>query len=156
MEFRNFGTQLWFQIIIGFFELFWWMGNSKGFSTSHYTQHFYTIFISYGVLCFFFKCWRWICPKLPNFAKICPKTISLRNFELPPKTEIFYLFPKKKLLYVEEVAKHLFTIWIFDATIFDMPFLLSENCLVCEFQYTPLWEIIFFSMFHTSYGYEIL
>jgi hypothetical protein len=29
-------------------------------------------------------------------AKICPKTISLRNFEMPPKIEIlvFYLFFK--------------------------------------------------------------
>jgi hypothetical protein len=25
------------------------------------------------------------CPKLPNFVKICPKTISLRNFEKPQK-----------------------------------------------------------------------
>jgi hypothetical protein len=29
-----------------------------------------------------------ICPKLPKFAKICLKTISLRNFEMPPKIEI--------------------------------------------------------------------
>jgi hypothetical protein len=28
------------------------------------------------------------CPKLPNFAKIFPKIISLRNFEIPPKIEI--------------------------------------------------------------------
>jgi hypothetical protein len=27
-------------------------------------------------------------PKLQKFAKICPKTISLRNFEMPPKIEI--------------------------------------------------------------------
>jgi hypothetical protein len=32
-----------------------------------------------------------ICPKLPKFAKICPKTISLRNFEMPPKIEILVL-----------------------------------------------------------------
>jgi hypothetical protein len=28
------------------------------------------------------------CPKLPKFTKICPKTISLRNFEIPSKIEI--------------------------------------------------------------------
>jgi hypothetical protein len=28
------------------------------------------------------------CPKLPKFAEICPKTISLRNFEMPPKIAI--------------------------------------------------------------------
>jgi hypothetical protein len=28
-------------------------------------------------------------PKLPKFANICPKTNSLRNFEMPPKIEIF-------------------------------------------------------------------
>jgi hypothetical protein len=30
-------------------------------------------------------------PKLPNSVKICPKTISLRNFEIPPKIEILNL-----------------------------------------------------------------
>jgi hypothetical protein len=40
-------------------------------------------------------------PELPNFVKICPKTISLRNFEIPPKIEILISF-KKKNLYVED------------------------------------------------------
>jgi hypothetical protein len=35
-------------------------------------------------------------PKLPNFVKICPKTISLRNFERPPKIEILIFFKKKR------------------------------------------------------------
>jgi hypothetical protein len=39
------------------------------------------------------------CPKLPKFAKICPKTISLRNFEMPPKIEILVFF-KNKNFYV--------------------------------------------------------
>jgi hypothetical protein len=38
-------------------------------------------------------------PKLPKFAKICPKTISLRNFEMPPKIEILVFF-KNKNFYV--------------------------------------------------------
>jgi hypothetical protein len=37
------------------------------------------------------------CPKLPKFAKICPKTISLRNFEMPPKIEILIFFKNKNL-----------------------------------------------------------
>jgi hypothetical protein len=40
-----------------------------------------------------------ICPKLPKFAKICPKTISLRNFEMPPKIEILVFF-KNRNFYV--------------------------------------------------------
>jgi hypothetical protein len=31
------------------------------------------------------------CPKLPIFAEIFPKTISLRNFEMPPNIEILTL-----------------------------------------------------------------
>jgi hypothetical protein len=36
-----------------------------------------------------------ICPKLPKFAKICPKTIRMRNFEMPPKIEISVFFQNK-------------------------------------------------------------
>jgi hypothetical protein len=32
----------------------------------------------------------------PESAKICPKTISLKNFEMPPKIEILVFLPKKK------------------------------------------------------------
>jgi hypothetical protein len=35
------------------------------------------------------------CPKLPTFVKIYPKIISWRNFEIPPKIEIFIFFKKK-------------------------------------------------------------
>jgi hypothetical protein len=35
------------------------------------------------------------CPKLPKSAKICPTTISLRNFEMPPKSEILVFFKIK-------------------------------------------------------------
>jgi hypothetical protein len=39
------------------------------------------------------------CPKPPKFAKICPKTISLRNFDMLPKIEILDFF-KKNNFYV--------------------------------------------------------
>jgi hypothetical protein len=32
---------------------------------------------------------------LPTTAQNCPKTISLRNFELPPKIEILAFFQNK-------------------------------------------------------------
>jgi hypothetical protein len=37
-----------------------------------------------------------ICPKPPKIAKICPKTISLGNFEILPKIEILMFFKKLK------------------------------------------------------------
>jgi hypothetical protein len=43
-------------------------------------------------------------PKLQNFVKICSKTLRLRNFEIPPKIEIL-VFPKKKILFVEDAPK---------------------------------------------------
>jgi hypothetical protein len=36
------------------------------------------------------------CPKLPKFVKIFLKTISLGNFETPPKIEILMFFKKPK------------------------------------------------------------
>jgi hypothetical protein len=36
-----------------------------------------------------------ICPKLPKSAKICPKTIRLKNFEMAPKIEILVFFKNK-------------------------------------------------------------
>jgi hypothetical protein len=64
------------------------------------------------------------CPKLPKFAKICPKTISLRNFEMPPKIEILVFLKKNKNLCIEEALEYMFTIWIFNKIIFYMSFLL--------------------------------
>jgi hypothetical protein len=40
-----------------------------------------------------------ICPKLPKTAKICPKTISLRNFEMLLEIEIL-VFLKSENFYV--------------------------------------------------------
>ena len=37
-------------------------------------------------------------PKLQNFVKICPKTISLRKFEIPPKIKILTFFKKKSCM----------------------------------------------------------
>jgi hypothetical protein len=76
-------------------------------------------------------------PKLPNFVKIYPKTISLRNFEIPPKIEISIFF-KKEILYVEDAPKHVVTIWIFNTTIFCMPFYCQKTAFACEFQDTFL------------------
>jgi hypothetical protein len=88
------------------------------------------------------------CPKLPNFVKICPKTTSLRNFEIPPKIEIL-AFSKKIKIYVEDAPKHVLTIWIFNTTIFCKPFLLSKNHLCMWISAYPLVENNCFSQCST-------
>jgi hypothetical protein len=37
------------------------------------------------------------CLKLSKSTKICPRIISLKNFEIPPKIEILVCFLRKKL-----------------------------------------------------------
>jgi hypothetical protein len=82
------------------------MENSKGFPTSHHTQDsntfckssdFILIYSNEGMLSAIAIAIEsdQTCPKLPNFVKICPKTISLRNFEIPPEIEIIIFFKKK-------------------------------------------------------------
>jgi hypothetical protein len=61
-------------------------------------------------------------------AQIYPKTISLRNFEMPPKIEILVFFKKNKFC-VEEALEYLFTAWNLNIIIFHMSFLLSKNSL---------------------------
>jgi hypothetical protein len=38
-------------------------------------------------------------------AQNCPKTISLKNFEMPPKFEIFIFFKKLKNTYAKKALK---------------------------------------------------
>jgi hypothetical protein len=65
-----------------------------------------------------------------NCQRSCPKTISSRNFEIPPKFEILvFLTKKKKNLHVEGAPEHVHTVWIFNARIFYMPFSMSKNGL---------------------------
>jgi hypothetical protein len=40
-----------------------------------------------------------------KFAQNCPKTISLKNFEMPPKFEIFIFFKKLKNTYAKKALK---------------------------------------------------
>jgi hypothetical protein len=101
------GTQLRFRFVIGFFEIFWWIGNSKGFTTSHHTQGSDTFCKSPDVFFFFLSNegilsataiateFAQYSPKVPNFVKIRPKTISLWNFEIPLVIQIL-IFSKKK------------------------------------------------------------
>jgi hypothetical protein len=59
-------------------------------------------------------------------------------------------------MYVKDAPNHVLTDWIFNTTFFVCLFNFQKTAFICEFQHTPLWEMIFFSMFHISYGYEIL
>jgi hypothetical protein len=88
------------------------------------------------------------CPKLPKFAKIFPKTISLRNFEIPPKIEILIFFPKKKMLYVEEAPKHVHIVWIFNTIIFVCLFYCQKTAFVCEFSISPCGILFFLNVPH--------
>jgi hypothetical protein len=93
-----------------------------------------------------------ICPKLPKFAKICPKT-KLWN---TTKNRDFSFFQNQQFLHVEEALEHVFTVRIFNPIIFYMLFYCQKSAFVCEFQHTPMCKMTFFSRFHMSRGYEIL
>jgi hypothetical protein len=80
------------------------------------------------------------CPKLPQFAKICPK-MKLWN---STKNRDFSIFLNKKFVRVEEALEHVFTIWIFNPRIFHMLFLLSKNGLCVWISAYPLGENDFF------------
>jgi hypothetical protein len=63
-----------------------------------------------------------ICQKLPKIAKIYPKIISLRNFEIPPKNEILMVFKRQKISVKKITPKHVLTIWIFNTIMLEMSF----------------------------------
>jgi hypothetical protein len=68
--------------------------------------------------------------KLPKTTKIRPKTISSRNFEIPPEIEILVFFKKETSIYRGDInRKHVHTVWIFNTRIFHMPFSMSKNGL---------------------------
>jgi hypothetical protein len=83
------------------------------------------------------------CLKLPQTAKICPKRINSKNFEIHQKLRFWYFSTKKKLPCVGGIPKHVHTVWIFDIWIFHMPFLCQKTTFVCEFQHTPLYRMTF-------------
>jgi hypothetical protein len=66
-------------------------------------------------------------------AEICPKTISLRNFEIPPKIEILVIYLFKKIASVKKALKQVPTVWTFNTRIFPMPIVLSKNVLYVNF-----------------------
>jgi hypothetical protein len=79
---------------------------------------------------------------LPKTAKICPKTISLGNFEIPPKIEILMFFHETKSLYVGTNAyAHRLD---FQYNNFgDVFSIVKKWPLFGEFQHTSLWKIFF-------------
>jgi hypothetical protein len=75
-------------------------------------------------------------PKLPNFVKICLNTITLRNFEIPPKIEILIFSLKKSYIY--RMHQSMFS--LFGCSIqqfFVCLFYCQKMAFVCEFQHTP-------------------
>jgi hypothetical protein len=67
-------------------------------------------------------------PKLPKFAKIFPKLISLRNFKIPAKIEIL-MFSKKEPSICRRNTKACAQYLDFNTTIFYMIFLSSKKYL---------------------------
>jgi hypothetical protein len=74
----------------------------------------------------------------------------LENFEIPPKIEILMFF-KKLEANVQRRHQCICLPFRFSKQQFGRClFYCQKMAFVCEFQHTPLWEIFFFSMFHTS------
>jgi hypothetical protein len=69
------------------------------------------------------------CPSMSNSIQICLKTISFRKFEILPDFEILIFLGIKRILYEEDAAMLVHTIWILYTTIFGMPSRLSKNTL---------------------------
>jgi hypothetical protein len=93
------------------------------------------------------------------FAQTCPnlpKDISLEELWNATKIWGFHIFKIKKDLHIAKALKHVLTFWIFKKIILICLFYCQKTDFVCEFQHIPLLKMIFFSMFHTSYEYEIL
>jgi hypothetical protein len=68
-----------------------------------------------------------------------PETISLRNFEIPPKFDIFWYFPKNKNPMCRRG-----TTWIFKIRFSHLPFLYCiKTVFVCGFHHTPLCKMMF-------------
>jgi hypothetical protein len=79
------------------------------------------------------------CPKLPTSTKICPKTISLVNFETPPKIGILVILKKK----INLQKRHHSMCLVFK--FFIQEFLIClfyclKTASTYEFQYTLLWN----------------
>ena len=81
---------------------------------------------------------------MSNFVKISPKTICLKNFEIPPKIKILIFWKKSNPVsrWHTKACAHCLD---FQYNNFSLCFLYCQKTtFVCEFQHTPLWKIIFF------------
>jgi hypothetical protein len=62
-----------------------------------------------------------------KLAQSCPKMISFRNLEIPPKIDILVFFHKNKFPCIEKEPQHIPTMWIFSIRFYHMPFQLSKH-----------------------------
>jgi hypothetical protein len=93
------------------------------------------------------------CPKLPKFAKICPKM----KLWSTTKNRDFSVLQKLKFLRIEEALEHVSAIWIFNPRIFHMLFLLSKNNLLMWISAYPLVEIDdFLKVPHLSWAWDFV
>jgi hypothetical protein len=91
MDFRDFGHATTIPICNW---IFWNFFGGWDIQRASQQQDSDTFCISYDVFFLSFQmraCYQPL-PWQPNLPKICPKTISLRNFEIPPNIEILIFF----------------------------------------------------------------
>jgi hypothetical protein len=119
---------------LDFLKLFWWMGNSKGFPTSHHTQDSDTFCKSYDVFFFPFKWGHAVSHRhmatAQNYqilSKFVQRQLALGTLKYHQKLRFWFF--SKKIMYIENAPEHVLAIWIFNTTIFCMPFLLSKSGL---------------------------
>jgi hypothetical protein len=82
-------------------------------------------------------------------AQNCPKTISLRKFEIPPKIEILIFFQKNKFSMKNRHQTMCSQFGFSIQQFFISLFYCQKTAIVYEFQHIPFWKF-FFSMFHRS------
>ena len=138
--------------VVEFLKLFEALRMDCSFLIDYYTQFLDLCLKSYGIFKF-----------QPNFGhalshcqcnKICPHTISLRNFEILLKIEILMIFKKIINLVIREGMCQSFGFLIQEFYIYLLH--CQKATFVCKFQHTSLHKMMFFLRFYTSDRNEIL
>jgi hypothetical protein len=91
-----------------------------------------------------------------NSTQICPNLPKDETLKFHQKSRFSFFFKNKNFVCVEEALEHFSLFGFSIQEFFTCLFYCQKMAFVCEFQHTRLWKMIFFSMFHTSCGFEIL
>ena len=150
---RNLDTLLRFQFVYGFFETFLVDGKFKRLSNKPLHARFCHFLHKLRHLLFSFQmkaCCQPHLPKIAKFAKIYPKTISLRNSKYCQKLRFYFAHRGGS----KACAHHLD--FQYNNLLYAFFIATKKLPLYVNFSIPPCEKLIFFSMFHISCGYEIL